>query len=523
MGLGEKTVVNLDVRKTWQVLPDKLEVSWHGTLLEDTLELVAENLGTDVEYDIEASLYKFLLYEEGCFFARHRDNERLHGMFGTLVVQLPSAYEGAELTVYSPLETGSVAPFPSYNGMYIAAFYADCYHEVSELTKGHRSALVYHLTARKKASRPLPHLPAAPPVPSQPVGDSVALRLAKLVNTFDLEVDEDYPNTWTKRGERFRGGQEWPGKPKKLAIVLSHHYTPISLTGREALKGTDRSLAELIRAAATINPANDIVPSLSALAAKYVLNHGGEQFANSLEFENIHETILEVLSSTDDKGPYFDAVISLAHFWDQGEFTPTVAELERENTTSFVTTGPLIPLTGREEMPFELGPKLPNDIEADYHPSWYYDDERCYYEDGQFAGPFPWAVREEKKMDDVGGNHSLPIYSHELLFASENAAAEYREDSDLCKGKHVFTDKNSLELNIGGATKVEFLGNGGAIWPGRVYSRAVILIWPRSNRNDVQRQSRGGCAVLASQSSVTTKACRNAVTAPGRYYDKQCK
>ena len=504
----------------WQILPDKLEISGHDTLLEETLELVAEDLGTDVEYDIEASLYKFLLYEEGCFFARHRDNERLCGMFGTLVIQLPSAYEGGKLTVHSPLETGWVTSFPSYNGMQVAAFYADCYHEVSELTKGHRSALVYQLTARKKASRPVPHLPAAPPVPSQPVGDSVALRLAKLVNTFDLEADEDYPKTWTDEVYYDRGGQKWPGKPKKLAIVLSHHYTPVSLTGREALKGTDRSLAELIRAAATINPAEDIVPPLSTLAAKYLLNFGGEQFAGSPELKHIHDMIFENFL-VDDEGPFFDAAISLAHLGDYSDFVPTVDEFERDNTTNFVTTGPLIPLTGGNEMPFDLGPKLPNDTEADYHPSWYHDDERCY-SDGQFTGPFPWALRQEKKMDDVEGNHSLPIYSHELLFASENAAAEYREDSTRFMGKHVLTDP-SYGLSRGGAKKVEFLGNGGVIYSGRVYSRAVILTWPRSNRNDVQRQSRGGRDVLASQSSDVARASGNAVTAPGKYYDQQCK
>ena len=64
---------------------------------------MSRDLGTEAEYKIEASLYKLLLYEEGCFFARHRDNERLDGMFATLVLELPSEYEGAQLSVWSPL------------------------------------------------------------------------------------------------------------------------------------------------------------------------------------------------------------------------------------------------------------------------------------------------------------------------------------------------------------------------------------------------------------------------------------
>jgi hypothetical protein len=35
-----------------------------------------------------ADLYKLLLHEEGCYFRRHRDNERLAGCFGGGPVQV---------------------------------------------------------------------------------------------------------------------------------------------------------------------------------------------------------------------------------------------------------------------------------------------------------------------------------------------------------------------------------------------------------------------------------------------------
>ena len=38
--------------------------------LESALRAVAVELGTEAEYNIEANLYKLLLYEPGCFFAR---------------------------------------------------------------------------------------------------------------------------------------------------------------------------------------------------------------------------------------------------------------------------------------------------------------------------------------------------------------------------------------------------------------------------------------------------------------------
>jgi len=35
-----------------------------------------------------------LVYDQGSFFKSHRDTEKTDGMFGTLVVALPSAHRG---------------------------------------------------------------------------------------------------------------------------------------------------------------------------------------------------------------------------------------------------------------------------------------------------------------------------------------------------------------------------------------------------------------------------------------------
>ncbi len=83
--------------------------------LKSALHAVSRDLGTDVDYAVKANLYKLLLYDEGCFFARHHDSERLDGMFGTLVLELPSIYEGAELSVFSPLTPDEKATY-TFNG-----------------------------------------------------------------------------------------------------------------------------------------------------------------------------------------------------------------------------------------------------------------------------------------------------------------------------------------------------------------------------------------------------------------------
>ena len=457
------------------------------------------------------------------FFARHRDNERLDGMFATLVLELPSEYEGAELSVWSPLTPNEKMSYTfnggpsgskrktrlSSPGLHFAAFYADCYHEVSKLTAGHRVALVYHLTANVVPNPLLSHLPSPSPTPSQPADESIAIRLSKLMETYSQEGDEEYPCTWGEcpYAEGTYGYSnwrkelgDWPGKPVKLVIVLSHHYTPAALaSGISALKGSDRSVAELIRAAAFCSPTEsdtDGVTSLARLAAKKVVEEGGEQYAATPSLA--HGMVAEEFRAKNADGPSFDAAISLATVDDLGEGMDGPREHERQGTTTFRTTGPLISLVG-DTVPLDLGPKLPSDIEADYHPSWFggQDDLGPPF---QYSGPVDWEgmpmydfidgpkVFGEQFWPDRSGqrhNHSLPLYSHELLFASEEAAVQYRKDEEE-NGKHVLGENPD---------KLEFLGNG-MPYPGRVYSRAVIIIWPKSHRQCVQMQSKGGRAVL---------------------------
>ena len=55
-------------------------------------------LGCD-DASVSAELYKLLVYDRGGFFLAHRDTEKIDGMFGTLVVTLPSTYRGGSLRI----------------------------------------------------------------------------------------------------------------------------------------------------------------------------------------------------------------------------------------------------------------------------------------------------------------------------------------------------------------------------------------------------------------------------------------
>jgi len=217
-GRGLETVVDLEVRKVWQIEADQVRLTnpdWAATT-QEVLERVAEDL--QISGKIEASFYKLLLYEPGGFFAHHRDSEKAERMFATLVICLPTAHQGGELVVE---HEGRVyqADFSQHSAFRVqfAAFYADCLHEVKPVTDGHRLCLVYNLCLRAK-------IQPRPPQLDQYI-KRTASELAQLV----------------------------PATLEKLVVQLSHEYTAGGLSV-EGLKGGDRARWELLwRAAQSLN------------------------------------------------------------------------------------------------------------------------------------------------------------------------------------------------------------------------------------------------------------------------------
>lgn len=75
-GRGTATVVDTNVRKTWELDTDQFDVEnpkWQG-MLRQTLDQVVKDLGLDsAPCTITANLYKMLLYEEGAMFKPHKE------------------------------------------------------------------------------------------------------------------------------------------------------------------------------------------------------------------------------------------------------------------------------------------------------------------------------------------------------------------------------------------------------------------------------------------------------------------
>ena len=216
-GRGTETVVDRDVRRTWQVATGSLHIGgrhWDKSLAEIVAE-AARGLG--VIEPVAADFYKLLIYDAGSFFVDHRDTEKAPGMFATLVIVLPSAHSGGELIVrhLGREVTLDLRPDdPAELGF--AAFYADCVHEVRPVVSGYRLTLVYNLRFLKKGGR--------------------------------LDAP-DYREEQARVSQLLRDWADTPDEPDKLILPLEHAYTPAELSF-EALKGADAGRASvLVRAA----------------------------------------------------------------------------------------------------------------------------------------------------------------------------------------------------------------------------------------------------------------------------------
>lgn len=72
-GKGTETIVDLEVRKTWELNVDQFKIenpSWQETL-QEIVENVKAQLG--VHSDVEAQPYKMLLYGDGAMFKPHKE------------------------------------------------------------------------------------------------------------------------------------------------------------------------------------------------------------------------------------------------------------------------------------------------------------------------------------------------------------------------------------------------------------------------------------------------------------------
>jgi len=221
-GRGEETILDEAVRKVWQLPPEKVQIggkSW-ATNFAGILEQVAAGLGCD-GMAVSAELYKLLIYDTGGFFLVHRDTEKAEGMFGTLVMSLPSAHAGGELLIrHAGREARVDLSRAEFSELAFVAFFADCEHEVRPITQGNRVCLVYNLILNREGK-------------SQ--GKSISA--------------PDYEAQISTAASLLKEKLHEPDAPTKVVWLLEHHYSPDGLSFA-GLKSADAARANVLSAAA---------------------------------------------------------------------------------------------------------------------------------------------------------------------------------------------------------------------------------------------------------------------------------
>lgn len=213
-GRGEETITDTTtVRNVWQLPKGSARIlgdTWRGTL-DTILSRVTLELGCFAQ-GVTLEPYKVLLYDKGGFFLPHRDTEKTEGMFGTLVISLPSAHTGGALMIAHGDKSVKVdLATKDLTKITYAAFYADCMHEVRPVNSGYRFCLIYNLIQAHKGRG---STPLCLPTREASVADGAA-----------------FLSDWLQAPER----------PRKIAYLLQHQYSPAGLSF-SGLKGADATL-----------------------------------------------------------------------------------------------------------------------------------------------------------------------------------------------------------------------------------------------------------------------------------------
>lgn len=241
-GTGSETLVDEPVRKSWELNADQFFVrnpAWQKQILKLMGNVVSGLELTATPEEIKMELSKLLIYEEGAFFPPHQNSDNTDGMFGTLVVCLPSKHEGGDVVASHGGQQQIFKTSPSSEfGFSFAAWYADITHEVKKVTSGYRIVLIYNLIHRPSATL------------LEVRGESPSKQLSSLLESWARLCDETYrPLHKSECFTRWVAAEENQEIcPTSLLYMLEHEYAFPELSFSR-LEGVDRKrVADLLEA-----------------------------------------------------------------------------------------------------------------------------------------------------------------------------------------------------------------------------------------------------------------------------------
>ncbi|KAL4906976.1 hypothetical protein BDW74DRAFT_130997 [Aspergillus multicolor] len=154
-GRGQQDVIDPEYRRAGKINGDQFATSFHPAdfgILENLSQVLLPSISSETDNQlgfrkITAELYKLNVYSgPSGHFRKHVDTPRATSQIGSLVVCLPSPFQGGKLSVE---HHGQKVEFDwsekSETSIQWAAFYSDCEHEIETITAGDRVTLTYNL------------------------------------------------------------------------------------------------------------------------------------------------------------------------------------------------------------------------------------------------------------------------------------------------------------------------------------------------------------------------------------------
>ncbi|RSL56074.1 hypothetical protein CEP51_014459 [Fusarium floridanum] len=184
---------------------------------------------------VRVEIEKMVIYEKGATYKSHTDIEKRQGVFGTVMISLPSKHEGGIMTFeycgQKPRRYKSHLKTQSF-----ATWYTGVSHKLAPITSGYRWVLVLKLIDNRNA---LNHVPTGLMFPDEIQGVKRALE------------------RWLELGPESR-------LKKCLHYLLEKDY--LSAKGKYRLRGQDLGRVQLLRAAYNELPIEVFVGSLEGKA-----------------------------------------------------------------------------------------------------------------------------------------------------------------------------------------------------------------------------------------------------------------
>jgi hypothetical protein len=174
-GRGQEDVVDPEYRKAGKLDLSQFDTSFHPAdyriirhverILLPSIKSHKKKKNTVEFREIRAELYKLNIYSgPSGLFRKHVDTPRARDQIGSLVVCLPSAFQGGDLMVR---HGGKQVSFEwsdrSASAIQWAAFYSDCEHEIKTVTEGERITLTYNLYVTENGGASIPPSKALDP------------------------------------------------------------------------------------------------------------------------------------------------------------------------------------------------------------------------------------------------------------------------------------------------------------------------------------------------------------------------